>query len=150
MQAGRSKDTLSSRSSTPDSVDIVEKLDSPDDSPISQDVETPRVGKSRKRSLETESRAREELLSTWVQVLKQPLPEPEPKRQCSFSLYISEKLASFDRRTRMLAEKRISDIIFEIEMSNDQALQQNWNSDHMTQSTGRYMDMLHNSQQMYR
>ena len=150
MQAGRSKDTLSSRSSTPDSVDIVEKLDSPDDSPISQDVETPRVGKSRKRSLETESRAREELLSTCVQVLKQPLPEPEPKRQCSFSLYISEKLASFDRRTRMLAEKRISDIIFEIEMSNDQALQQNWNSDHMTQSTGRYMDMLHNSQQMYR
>ena len=32
MQAGRSKDTLSSRSSTPDSVDILEKLDSPDDS----------------------------------------------------------------------------------------------------------------------
>ena len=82
--------------------------------------------------------------------LKQPLPEPEPKRQCSFSLCISEKLASFDRRTRMLAEKRISDIIFEIEMSNDQVLRQNWNSDHMTQSTGRYMDMLHNSQQMYR
>ena len=89
-------------------------------------------------------------MSTCVQVFKQPLPEPEPKRQCSFSVYILEKLAFFDRRTRMLAEKRISDIIFEIEMSNYQALQQNWNSDHVTQNTGGYMDMLHNSHQMYR
>ena len=150
MQAGRSKDSLSSRSSTPDSIGTLEKPDSPDDSLLSQDVETSRVGKPRKRSLETESKAREELLSTCVQVLKQPLPEPEPKRQCSFSLYISEKLASLDRRTRMLAEKRISDIIFEIEMSNDQAVQQNWNSDRMPQSSGGYMNMLHSGQQMYR
>ena len=150
MQAGRSKDSLSSRSSTPDSIGTLEKPDSPDDSLLSQDVETSRVGKPRKRSLETESKAREELLSTCVQVLKQPLPEPEPKRQCSFSLYISEKLASLDRRTRMLAEKRISDIIFEIEMNNDQAVQQNWNSDRMPQSSGGYMNMLHSGQQMYR
>ena len=50
MQAGTSKDTLSIWRSTPDSVDILEKLDSPDDSAVSQDVETSRVGKSRKRS----------------------------------------------------------------------------------------------------
>lgn len=148
MQAGRSKDSLSNRSSTTDSITL-EILDSPEDSPISQDVETPRVGKSRKRSLETESKAREELLSTCVQVLKQPLPEPEPKRQCSFSLYISEKLASFDRRTRIIAEKRISDIIFDIEMSNDQAWQENWSSHHTTQSTEGCLTLLHNSQQMY-
>ena len=58
-----------------------------------------------------ESKARNELLSTCVQVLKEPLPfptpEPQAKRQCPFSLYIAEKLSGFDKCSRMIAEKRI-------------------------------------------
>ena len=35
-----------------------------------------------------------------------------------FSTYIAEKLANFDKRTRMIAKKRINDIIFELEMGD--------------------------------
>ena len=38
------------------------------------------------------------------------------KETMPFSTYIAEKLANFDKRTRIIAKKRINDIIFELEM----------------------------------
>ena len=65
---------------------------------------------------------KENFLSTWVEVLREttrPQLQSVPiKEQCLFSKYFSEKLATFDRRSRMIAEKRISDILFEIEMNS--------------------------------
>lgn len=48
------------------------------------------------------------------------IPSAEvPKRTVShFAAYIDEKLASFDRRNRTIAEKRITDILFEMEMNS--------------------------------
>ena len=67
-------------------------------------------------------------LSTCVEVLRETTrPQPQPvlvKEQCSFSKYVSEKLATFDRRSRMIAEKRISDILFETEMNSHNTMSQ--------------------------
>lgn len=120
MQAGKSRDTLPSRSSTPDLMESVntgreESLNSTPEErdTISSVVETPcRPSTSRKRNAEQEFKTKHELLKTCIQVLKEPPPQPESKSQCTFSLYVAERLNNFDRRTRMLAEKRISDILF--------------------------------------
>lgn len=61
-------------------------------------------------------------MSTCIKVLKEPAPEAEPAVRAShspFSLYVAEKLSPFDRKTRMIAEKRISDVIFEFEMKEN-------------------------------
>ena len=42
----------------------------------------------------------------------------EPKVS-PFSLYVEEKLNNFDKRKRAIAEKRITDVIFDIEMSSE-------------------------------
>ena len=51
---------------------------------------------------------------------KAPLPnESATTKMSTFSLYVEEKLSRFDKRHRRVAEKRISDILFEIRMSAD-------------------------------
>ena len=148
MQAGKSKDSLPSRSSSPESLDFDDSLDDSTSISVNEEDEIPSLpcrgkGKSRKRSADFESKAKNELLSTCVKVLKEPLPEPQAKQQCPFSLYIAEKLSGFDKRSRMIAEKRINDIIFEFEMgamNNEQQI--HWQD---IPSEG-YMNMLQNQQ----
>ena len=111
MQAGKSRDSLSSttsRCSSPESADTSNWLKDQDD--LSNSIEeevTPLRRNKRKKTPDAESQTRNELSSTCIQVLQKPFPaiEPETKRQCSFSLYIAEKLAKFDKRSRMIAEK---------------------------------------------
>ena len=51
---------------------------------------------------------------------KAPLPNEAASTKISaFSLYVNEKLSQLHKRARRTAEKRISDILFEIEMSAD-------------------------------
>ena len=51
---------------------------------------------------------------------KTPLPNDSATTKLSlFSLYVEEKLSQLDKRNRRIAEKRISDILFKIEMSAD-------------------------------
>ena len=87
---------------------------------------------------------KENFLSTCVKVLRETTcPQPVPiKEQCSFSKYVSEKLETFDRRSRMIAEKRISDILFEIEMNSDDTTSQV--QEHVPQghSAGTHMSLL--------
>ena len=151
MQAGKSKDSLRSRSSTPESLDIYNCLDNSISISVNEEYKIPSLpspgkGKSHKRSADFKSKARNELLSTRVKVLKEPLPEPQAKQQFPFSLYIAEKLSGFDKRSRMIAEKRINDVIFEIEMGAINNERQTHWQDIPPQG---YMNMLQN-QQIYR
>ena len=103
MQAGKRKDSLPSRRSTPESLYIDDCLDDSASISVYEEDEIPTLpshgkGKSLKRSADFESKAGNELLSTCLKVLKQPLPEPQAKQQCPFSLYIAEKLSGFDKR----------------------------------------------------
>jgi len=89
---------------------------------------------------------KENFLSTCVEVLREttrPQPRLVPtKEQCSFSKYVSEKLAIFDRRSRMIAEKRIKDILFEIEMNSHNTMSQVQEPVHQGHSAGTYMSLL--------
>ena len=68
-------------------------------------------GKENKKAMECK---KQELLETCINVLKEPMSRPT--QQCHFSHYVSEKLQKFDRRTRVIAEKRITDILFDLEI----------------------------------
>ena len=65
--------------------------------------------------------SKDNFLSTCVEVLGETAgPQwalTDHKEQCSSSLYISNMLAAFDKRSRMIAEKRIN-ILFETDMKN--------------------------------
>lgn len=56
-----------------------------------------------------------------MQSFSKPITQPAESshRTSHFALFIEEKLNSFDKRTRMIPEKKISDLIFEIEMPLD-------------------------------
>lgn len=53
------------------------------------------------------------LMNECIRVLKQP---DQPDQDTSFGLYVAGKLQGFDRRTRIIAEKKISDILFGLEL----------------------------------
>ena len=150
MQAGKSKDNLPDRqsSSSPESFDSFSEDAGPE---MEKDEAPVRSRKSSRTSHEVAKRCLEssktELISTCIQVLKEPSNAQEGVTQCHFSKYVSEKLASFDRRTRLIAEKRISDILFELEM-NDQS-HQIMGQSHFTHSpsgASGFMSLLQDSQ----
>ena len=64
---------------------------------------------------------KQELLSTCITVLKEPVPsiapEPDIISKCPFAMHVAEELSQLDRRTRTIAEKRINDIFFDNEMN---------------------------------
>ena len=141
-QAAKSKDNLSPDqellNNTQDEFDQ-ESLSSASPTEILE--ATPRISKKARKSMEAR---KENFLSTCVKVLRETTcPQPVPiKEQCSFSKYVSEKLETFDRRSRMIAEKRISDILFEIEMNSHDTTSQV--QEHVPQghSAGTYMSLL--------
>ena len=122
MQVGKSRDNLTSSASQPDlsKQDTDTESTTSDDSPsklpvlIKPTTTTARSGIGKSKN-EVELR-RQELLSTCIQVLKEPMPQPQPTLS-PFCQYVSEKLEQFDRRTRMIAEKRITDLLFELEIN---------------------------------
>ena len=139
-QAAKSKDNLSPDqellNNTQDEFDQ-ESLSSASTTEILE--ATPRISKKARKAMEAR---KENFLSTCVKVLRETTcPQPVPiKEQCSFSKYVSEKLETFDRR--MIAEKRISDILFEIEMNSHNTTSQV--QEHVPQghSAGTYMSLL--------
>ena len=153
MQAGKSKDNLPDRqsSSSPESFDSISEHGSPE---MGKDEPPVRSRKFSKPSNEVSKRCLEssktELISTCIQVLKEPSNVQAEVTQCHFSKYVSEKLASFDRRTRLIAEKRISDILFELEM-NDQSHQIMGQSQftHSPSGASGFMSLLQDSQHFH-
>ena len=139
IQAGKSKDTLSeglhnrqTPSPDPSESELSINLDASFSGASSASSDsTPRKSTTRPSKRSTDGK-REELLSTCIQVLKEPRKPPvETQQQCHFSMYVSEKLSTFDRRTRMIAEKRISDILFELEMNSQTYMQPQSQSQHI-------------------
>ena len=142
MQAAKSKDNLS-----PDQELLNNTQDKFDQESVSSASPTeileatPRISKKARKSMEAR---KENFLSTCVEVLQETTcPQPVPiKEQCSFSKYVSEKLETFDRRSRMIAEKRISDILFEIEMNSHDTTSQVQEHAPQGHSAGTYMSLL--------
>ena len=150
MQAGKSKDNLPHRqsSSSPESFDSISEDASPE---MEKDEAPVRSRKSSRISHEVAKRCLEssktKLISTCIQVFKEPSNAQEGVTQWHFPKYVSETLASFDRRTRLIAENRISDILFELEM-NDQS-HQIMGQSHFTHSppgASGFLSMLQDSQ----
>ncbi|XP_046864094.1 uncharacterized protein LOC124458023 [Xenia sp. Carnegie-2017] len=120
MNAGKSKDNLSKHSSS----NISPRLDSVDDE-MDTGLDSESVSsKSSRGSYKTPTRIRAEaeekkrdLITTCIDVLKEPMPASNSVNQCPFSMYVAEKLSKFPPRTRIVAEKRITDIIFELEIN---------------------------------
>ncbi|KAL9966434.1 hypothetical protein ACROYT_G024507 [Oculina patagonica] len=101
MNAKPSKDTLKS------SVETV-----PSDS---NDLQEPSAKLPTKRKLQRGISDQQQLLmNECIRVLKQP---DQPDQDTSFGLYVAKKLQGFDRRTRMIAEKKISDILYDLELA---------------------------------
>ena len=71
-----------------------------------------------KTSLDT----KKEFLTTCIQLLQETIQlKAETQPQCPFPQYTAQKLSGLDRRSRAIAEIRISDIIFDLEL-NSQSL----------------------------
>ena len=58
---------------------------------------------------------KQELMTKCLDVLKKP--DDKEEKPCHFSLFIAGKLNQMDRMTRAMAEKRICDVIFDLEMN---------------------------------
>ena len=75
--------------------------------------------KAQKKSMDVK---KQELLSTCIDVLKEP---PEKSDNVShFAHFVDEKLRALDGRTRVIAEKRITDVLFDLELNSATVIQQ--------------------------
>ena len=63
------------------------------------------------------------LLSTCIEVLKTPVSSYAEKREevCHFSMRVAEKLRGFSKFKRAIAEKRINDVLFDLEIEDERA-----------------------------
>ena len=60
-----------------------------------------------------------ELLTKCTDAIASSTPkESQGTKRLAFASYIEEKLSGFNKRQRIIAEKRINDVLFEIEMSS--------------------------------
>ena len=102
--------------------------------------------KAKKRKLEE---AKTELLTSCINVMKTPAPATESRVETNhFALHIGAKLNSMTNRQRILAEKRINDIIFEIEIGELQQPINNGNTNNIAVNPilqGPYMSALTNN-----
>ena len=114
MQPGKSRDNLQD-TLNPD----VPSTASADTEDVNTSIESEEVNQkpsSARQSKKSMELKRQELLTTCINVLKEPVKEPVQESNskpelCSFSLYVSEKLAQFDKCTRSQAERMISNIL---------------------------------------
>ena len=107
MQPGKSRDSLALPVESPTGPEKKENED-----PLQRQTTT---AKTTKKSLDLK---KHELLSKCIDVLKEPSQQQPSKEspQCPFSLFVAEKMKTFDRKKRMTAEKMITDILFNLEI----------------------------------
>ena len=106
MQPGKSRDNL--QDSFRDTPSPAEDIDSSLDSEDASQTGSHKGNSTTRLSKKLMDMKRQELLTTCINVLKEPInKDAESKQvQCPFSLYVSEKLAQFDKLTRSRAEKK--------------------------------------------
>ena len=112
VHAWQSRDTIKK-----DEIDdLVGEVESNDNAKGQEPVSTPTSKSQTKKSKSQMESTKQELWKECIRVLKKP-EEPIPSRDVSqrFGSYVAEKLAGFDAKTRAIAEKRIADVLFELE-----------------------------------
>ena len=141
MQPGKSRDTL--QVTTPSVSDnSSQSFEDENSSPI-----VPNHGvRSSKSSMKSLMEQKQELLSTCIKVLKEPIEQKATV--CHFSNFVAEKLSQMDKRTRAIAEKRIYDILFEIEMNGVGGLPPNHMPPSQLTSQGYHGSQLNSVTQM--
>ena len=116
MQQGKSRDTLQ-------------------DTPSSNYANSSKSNEAGKSSSRSSKKAlieqKQELLNTCIQVLKEPTEQKSTV--CHFSNFIAEKLSEMGARTSAIAEKRIYEILFDIEMNGVDYHQINWQAKDVTE-----------------
>ena len=60
-----------------------------------------------------------ELLSKCTEAITKKPVESADSKHSAFALYVDEKLSQLGKRDRRIAEKRISDVLFEVEMQSE-------------------------------
>lgn len=112
MHAQQSRDTMKKGDSIDD---LVGKVESNDNAKDLEPVNTPATKSQTKMEFQMES-TKQELWMECIRVLKTS-EDPIPSRDVSsrFGSYVADKLAGFDAKTRAVAEKRIVDVLFELE-----------------------------------
>ena len=60
-----------------------------------------------------------DLLSKCTEAITKKPVESADSKHSAFALYLDEKLSQLGKRDRRIAEKRISDVLFEIEMESE-------------------------------
>ena len=81
-------------------------------------------GKCDRKAQSAITEVKNELMMECLKVMKTPESSATagPSTEASFASYITEKLKLLDNRRRMIAEKRISDIIWELQMDMEQSM----------------------------
>lgn len=81
-------------------------------------------GKCDRKAQSAITEVKNELMMECLKVMKTPESSATagPSAEASFASYITEKLKLLDNRRRMIAEKRISDIIWELQMDMEQSM----------------------------
>lgn len=104
MNAKRSRDTLALSSDNEDTSVTVPSASKP------------------KRQTKTKANnhllVKEELMKECITALKVNEPPPPKIAEELFGNFVAEKLKALDRRQKMIAEKRITDILFDLEMES--------------------------------
>ena len=121
LNAGKSNDNLTNghevENKTADGiVNVLEQAS--EDSSADQPCQITDYRKSTKRKRGEEKK--DELFSTSIRALQEPPPKlcAVPKGS-PFAMYVEGKLNNLDKRSRATAEKRITDILFELEMGGE-------------------------------
>ena len=109
MNPGKSKDNFYANMSLTEGQEEMKSLEN----------ESPPQQSNTKHSKHATKRAmmeqKQELVTKCLDVLRKP--DKQEEKPCHFSLFIAEKLRQMDRRTQAIAEKRIYDVIFNLEMN---------------------------------
>lgn len=118
LNAGKSKDNLCLENEDEDVTEdeMVKETEKTGEDVIPEQNVSFKKPAKRKRS----EAKKEELFVTCIKALQEPPPKLESvTRASSFAMYVDEKLNNLDSRSRALAEKRISDVLFDLEMGNE-------------------------------
>ena len=86
--------------------------------------ERPSQGSGDRKAHSAIAEVKKELIMECLKVMKTPESSAtaRPSAEASFANYISEKLKLLNNRRRVIAEKRISDIIWELLMDMEQSM----------------------------
>ena len=120
MNPRNSCDTLATES--PDKPRLVtasdneDKLSNQEDKLLNQAVKTSRPMKTK---VNNHLLVQEELMKECINALKDKPPnDSPPTTEEIFGKFVAEKLKALDRRQRIIAEKKITEILFDQEMEN--------------------------------